>query len=85
MISTEWDQTGVLVHANVDYNIELPMVSIHGLKHFRLSHPIIVLRGAGCRDQGGFNDRALLYGHIIDLEIGFQRQKDPLAQVLLLH
>ena len=77
------DQAGVLVHANVDFNSEVPLVTFLGLQHPRLSLPIIVLGAAGCRDQGGFNDRALLHEHTIGLEIGFHRHKDLFAQVVL--
>ena len=39
----------------------------------------------GRRDQGGINDRALLHGHAIGLEVGFHGLKDLLAEIMLLH
>ena len=40
--------------------------------------------GAGCRDQGGIDDRPLLHGHADGLEVGFHRLKDLIAQIMLL-
>ena len=40
--------------------------------------------GAGCRDQGGIDDRSLLHGHAVGLEVGLHRLKDLLPQIVLL-
>ncbi len=40
--------------------------------------------GAGCSDQGGINDRALLHGHAVGFEVPFHRLKDLLAEIVLL-
>jgi hypothetical protein len=43
-----------------------------------------VFGGAWSRDQGGINDSALLHGHSTLLEVGLDRLKHLLAEVVLL-
>lgn len=38
---------------------------------------------AGCFDQGVIDDRVLLHGHAVDLEVGFVYLKDLLAEIAL--
>jgi len=78
------DQAGVLVHADVDFHAEVPLVAFFGLMHLRIPIPILVLGGAGSRDQGGIDDRALLHSHASLLEMAFNRLKDLLSEFVLL-
>ena len=57
------DQTRVLVHASVVFHAEVPLVALPCLAHLRIPLPIFVLGGAGRRDQGGIDDRALTHRH----------------------
>ena len=90
------DQAGVLVHADVDFHAEVPLVAFFGLMHLRIPLPIHVLvasprsasglgrGGAGSRDQGSINYRALLHGHASHLVIAFNRLEDLLSEFVLL-
>ena len=40
--------------------------------------------GVWCRNQRGVNDRALLHRQAVGLEMGFDRLKDQLAEIVLL-
>jgi hypothetical protein len=50
----------------------------------RIPLPLFVLAGAGRRDQGGIDDRALAHRHAFLTEMGFDGVKDLLAQPVLL-
>ncbi len=55
---------------------EVPLVAFWGLVHLRIPLPLLILGGAGCCDQGGVDDRALLHHHSDGLEVGFDHLKD---------
>ena len=78
------DEASVLVDADVDLHTEIPLVALLCLVHLRIPLPLLVLGGAGCRDQGGIDDRVLLHAHAVCLEVGFHRLKDLIAQIVLL-
>jgi len=78
------DQASVLVDADVDFHAEIPLVALLGLVHLGIPLALLVLGGAGSRDQGGIDDRSLLHGHAIGLEVGLHRLKDLLTQIVLL-
>lgn len=63
---------------------EVPLLAFAGLVHLRIPLLLLVLGGAGCRDQGGINDGALLDGHAVGLEVGFHHLKNLLAEIVLL-
>jgi len=48
--------------------------------HLRIPVPILVLGGAGSRDQGGIDDRALLHDHASLLEMAFNRLIDEVLR-----
>jgi len=48
------------------------------------AHPLFVLGGAAPRDQGGIDGRALPHRHAPHAEVGFDRLKDLLAQLVFL-
>ncbi len=54
------------------------------LVHLRISLLLLVLGGAGSRDQGGINDRDLLHGHAIGFEVCLDHLKDLFAKIVLL-
>ena len=62
----------------------IPLVAPFSLVHLRIPCPLLVLGGTGSRDQGGIDDRALLYGHAVGLEVGLHRLKDLLAEIVRL-
>ena len=68
----------------MDLHPEIPLVAFLGLVHLRIPLPCFVLGGAGRRDQGGIHDRALAHRHAPSAEVGFDRLKDLLAQIVLL-
>ena len=76
------DQAGVLVDADMDFHPEIPLVAILGLVHLRIALPLFVLGGAGGRDQGGINDRALPHRHPSRAEVGFDGLKNMFAQLV---
>ena len=73
------DQTGVLVDFDMDLHSEIPLVALLGLVHLWIALPLFVFGGAGCRDQGGINDGALLHRHAPCAEAGFDGLKVLLA------
>ena len=76
--------TGVLVDSGMDLHPEIPLVALPGLVHLWIALPLFVFGGAGCRDQGGINDGALLHRHAPCDEAGFDGLKDLLAQIMFL-
>ena len=63
---------------------EIPLVALLGLVHLWVPFSGFVFGGTGSRDQGGINDRALLHCHPPLLEVGLDRFKNLLAEVVLL-
>jgi hypothetical protein len=55
---------------------EVPLFAFAGLVHLRIPLLLLVLAGAWYDDQGGIDDRALLHGHAIGLEVVFDHPKD---------
>ena len=76
------DQAVVLVHTDVDFHAEVPLVPLLGLVHLRIPLPLLVLGGAGSCDQGGIDDRSLLHGHAVGLEVSLHRLKDLLPEIV---
>jgi hypothetical protein len=66
----------------MDYHSDIPLVTILGLEHFQIPLPCLILGGAGRGDQGGINDHALAHRHALCAEVGFDRLKDLLAQLM---
>jgi hypothetical protein len=56
-----------------------------GLVHLRIPLPLFVFGRAGCRDQGGIDDRALAHRHASLTEMGFDSVKDLFTPAVLLH
>jgi hypothetical protein len=52
--------------------------------HLRIPLTGFVFGGAWSRDQGGIDDNDLLHGHSTLLEVGLDRLKHLLAEVVLL-
>jgi hypothetical protein len=52
--------------------------------HLWIPFASFVFGGTGSVDQRGINDRALLHGHSPLLEVGLDRFKNLLAEVMLL-
>ena len=65
-------------------NSEIPLVALLGLVHVRIPLPVFVLGGAGRRDQGGIDDRALSHRHPLFAEVSLDGLKDLLSQAVLL-
>lgn len=63
---------------------EIPLVAFPGLVHLRMPLPLLVLGGAGRRDQGGIHDRALPHRHAPSAEVSFAGLKDQLPQLVFL-
>ena len=78
------DQPGVLVYTDMHLHTEIPLVALLGLVHLWIALSVFVFGGAGSGDQGGIDDRALLHGHALLLEVGLYRFKNLLAEVVLL-
>jgi len=78
------DEAAFAIHADVDLHPEVPLLALAGLVHLRIPLLLLVLGGAGCRDQGGIDDRALLHRHAVGLEVGFDHLKDLFAEIMLL-
>jgi len=78
------DQPGVLVHADVEFHAEIPLVALLGLMHLGIPLSFLILGRAGSRDQGCIDDRALLHGHAVRLEVRLHCLKDLIAQIVLL-
>ena len=78
------DQAGVLVYSDMDLHAGIPLVALLGLMHLWISFTGFVFGGTRCGDQRGINDRALLHGHSPLLEVGLDRFKNLLAEVLFL-
>ncbi len=74
------DHTGVLVHADVDFDAVIPLIVFLGLMHLRIPLPFLVLCGAKSSDQGGNDDRALLHGHAALLEMAFHNLVDEILR-----
>jgi len=47
----------------------IPLVPLLGLVHLRTPLLLLVLCGAGCRDQGGIDDRGRFNCHAVGLEV----------------
>jgi hypothetical protein len=78
------DEAVVLVHTDVHLHAEVPLFALTGLVHLWIPLTLLVLGGAGGCDQGGVDDRSLLHGHALILEVTFHRLKDLLAEIVLL-
>jgi len=78
------DKAALAIHADVDLHPEIPLVTFLCLVHLRIPLTSLILGGAGRGDQSGINDRALLHGHAVGLELGRDHLKDLLAQIMLL-
>ena len=78
------DQAGVLVDADMDFHPVVPLVALLGLGHLRIPLPLFVFGGAGRRDQGGIDDRALPHRHAPSAEVSLDGLKDLLPQLVLL-
>ena len=76
------DQAVVLVHTDVDFHAEVPLVPLLGLVHLGISLSLLVLGGAGSCDQGGIDDRSLLHGHAVGLEVSLHCLKDLLPEIV---
>ena len=48
---------------------EVPLVAFLGLVHLRIPFICLVLGGTGSGDQSGIDNRALLHGHAVGLEM----------------
>lgn len=62
----------------------IPLFALAGLVHLRIPLLLFIVGGAGCRDQGDIDDRALLHGHAVGFEVGFDHLKDLFAKIVLL-
>ena len=62
----------------------IPLIPLLGLVHLRIPLSSFVFGGAGCRDQCCINDRPLLHGHAVVLEVGFDDLKVLFAEIVLL-
>ena len=62
----------------------VPLVAFLGLVHLRIPFIGLVLGGTGSGDQSGIDNRALLHGHAVGLEMGFDHLKNLLAEIVLL-
>ena len=62
----------------------VPLLALASLVHLRIPLLLLVLGGAWCGDQGGIDDRALLHGHAIDLEVRLDHLNNLLAEIMLL-
>ena len=78
------DEAALAIHADVNLHPEVPLLALAGLVHLRIPLLLLIFGGAGRRDQGGINDRALLHRHAVGLEVGFDHLKDLLAEIVLL-
>jgi len=76
------DQAGVLVDADMDFHPVVPLVALLGLGHLRIPLPLFVFGGAGRRDQGGIDDRALPHRHAPSAEVSLDGLKDGLPPFL---
>ncbi len=68
----------------MDFHPEIQLVTLLGLVHLGIALPLFVFGGAGRRDQGGIDDRALAHRHPLLTEMGFEGLKNLLAQAMLL-
>ncbi len=68
----------------MDFHPVVPLAALLGLVHLRIPLPLFVLGGAGRCNQGGIHDRALAHRHAPSAEMGIDRLKDLLAQLVLL-
>ena len=64
------DEAALAILADVDLHPEVALLALAGLEHFRIPLLPLVLGGAGCRDHGCIDDRALLHRHAVGLEVG---------------
>ena len=78
------DQTGVLVESGIDVHPEISLVALFGLMHLGIEFPLFVLGGTRCRDEGDIDDGALAHRYAPCAEVGFDRLKDLLLQIVLL-
>lgn len=62
----------------------VPVVTFIGLVYLRIPLPLLIPAGAGCRDAGGIDDRALLRRYPVGLEVLLHGCKNLLAQIVLL-
>ena len=63
---------------------KVPLLALAGLVHLRIPFTLLILLGAWCRYNGGVDDRALLHGHAVGLEVSLHGFKDLRAQIHLL-
>ena len=91
VVSTEWIKPGVLVYTDMHlHTVGAAPLSVDttgylfGLVHLWVPFTGFVFGGTGSRDQGGIDDRALLHGHALLLEVGLDRFENLLAEVVLL-
>ena len=61
------DEAIFLVHTNVNFHSVLLLIPFLGLVQFWIPLTLIVLLGAGCRDQDGINDRACFMAMLLHL------------------
>ena len=80
LVSTEWIKPGVLVFTDMHLHTvgAAPQSGdttgyLFGLVHLWVPFTCFVFGGAGSGDQGGIDDRALLHGHALLLEVGRDR------------
>ncbi len=68
----------------MDLHPEVPLIALLGLVHLRIPLASLVLGGAGRRDQGGVNDRALAHRHAPSSQERPYGVKDLLTKPMLL-
>jgi hypothetical protein len=78
------DQAGILVDSDMDFHPVVSLASLLGLVHLRIPLPLFVLGGAGRRDQGCIDDRALPHRNAPSAEVRLDGLKDLLPQFVLL-
>ena len=78
------DEAALANHSDVVFHPKVPLLALTGLVHLRIPPPLFILRGAWSLDDGDIDDRAMLHGHAVGLEVSFDRLKDLRAQILLL-
>ena len=91
VVSTEWIRpeslsTPICTYrfAGLRLHSEIPLIESISLMYLWIPLTGFVFGGAWSRDQGGINDSALLHGHSTLLEVGLDRLKHLLAEVVLL-
>ena len=59
-----------------DSHLLVPLILLTSLVQLGISLPFLVLSGTGWCDQGIIYDRALVHGHVLPAEVGFDGLKD---------